>query len=533
MKIVQYLLVSLWAVACAAQCSLNNPTCFNTSLSPVPLVSPIPSWGPNPITSNDINVIANTGNLTGAGTTVTPSDFNRPIVRCTDGAFFSNALLGWVDNGQPNIFAPDDSAFIQKLNGGTRMIVAMNPVTGFCRPVSGITITNQDVLWSHTSPTTIYTLSGPSTSVISQQSITVTCSPMPVAAGTTCTGSLGTPAQLYDFSAANCIGNSFNGSPGWTQGTGSVGAFTSSADDTTFSVYYSAHNVAGQKGTWAASWKIPWGSTSPCYIYNTTNQTYQTHTGATGTVTIGPPANSGDEFYIHEEFSTLDDNWAYVSPMQQLIQGGSGSGYYIVQIDTGNIYHCCIGHSASGHLYLESDKGQKQVLFSNPTGPNTATTPGGAPCNDSHMSWNYDNLTDTLPALVTGQDHANFVPIATLQVAGSNTVCPGSTGFSGIPIYYNEIYAGNNNPSGNVLRIAHTYNSSLSWQFNAQDTVASESSSGHWAGFLSDGYCQFGSTSGSPSATISPYNCRPEILLVRLYDPSPTTATSGGNSIIK
>jgi len=593
--------------ACGLPGVSSNQSCFNTSTSPVPLPNPIPQWGPNSTTAAGGNPYAmqNVGNLLGAGTSVAPSDFGLAIVRCTDNSFFGGQNWGLLDNGEPNIFAPDDSAFIAKAVGGTRYIIAFNPVTGFCVPVSGIAITSGDMIWSHTSPNLLYTLNGASSTVINSQPITISCSPMPLASGSTCSGSLGTATELYDFSTSNCIQNSYNGEPGWTLGSGSVGSFTSSGDDTTFAMYFSDHNVAGQKGRWTVVWKTGYGLSGQCNIWDTQSGKVYNHNGTQTTIAITPPSMAADKFQIHEAFSTLNDTYSLVDPPQQsaMLTGTFYAQNYVWNFETPNVVHAgypspapingnsingslasgtfvsaetvtqatsgasgtiitpsggtpgftnngtvlqlgtitgtadathnwvggtsgavftpsaapalnpttnyfFAGHFAEGYTLQAALKNIPTSLFSAPSTPLTDLTPNGAPCSDAHASWNYDNSTDSYPILVGAQDYFTFANLAQLQTVGSNTVCPpppAGSGFTGMPLYYDEVYYSMipSSGSGSVLRAFHTFNSGWEWVFDQQQGgVPVESQSGKWAAFLTDSFGQFGSTSGTSSCLV-------------------------------
>lgn len=322
----------------------GNQSCFNTSTSIVPLPNPIPAWGANSTTTAAGNpyVMQTVGNSTGAGTSVTPSDFGRPIIRCTDSTFFGGIVWGLADNGEPNLFAPDDSAFIAKESGGNRVIIAINPLTGLCVPVSGITITGGGgAVWSHSSTTTLYTLSGTNSSIVSSQPITISCSPTPIVSGSTCSGSLGSPTVLKDFADANCITNSYNGNPSWTLGTGGTGSFTDSGDDTTFAMVFSDHNVTGQKNRWLVVWRTTYGGGNGCNIWDLESGKYQKYDGTQGVVSITPPVNAADTLYGHEGFTTLGNTYAIVNTGTQntMIVGTYYPQNYLWQFETANVVH--------------------------------------------------------------------------------------------------------------------------------------------------------------------------------------------------
>ena len=593
------------ATGCGIPGVSSNQRCFNITTGNVALASPIPSWGPNPTptgaSAGNPYAVQLTGNLVGSGTAVVPNDtLGRTVVRCSDSTFFSGQLWGLADNGEPNLFASDTSALIFKANGGTRYIVAVNPATGQCVPITGISVPNGNLIFSHTSPTTLYSLGGSNTSQISSIPLTFTCSPFPLVSGSACSGSLGSPTLLYDFANSGCIQNPYNGNPSWTLGSGSVGSFTDSRDDTQFSIYYSDHNVPAQHGRWVVSWNTSWGPSSGCYIWDTESGLALDHLGNhLGLVNILPPSQALDRFNIHEGFSILESapgaTYIAVSTGQQssMLQGSYYNGFYAALVDSASVIHagypvpaptggvsivgsltsgtftlgetvtqavtgatgtivkptggtpgftvggvvlqlgtlsggtadCCshawvgntslavytptalpavnppnynfAGHWADGFGSAVAGKQGTMGLYSNPSVPGTSTTPNGAPCSDSHFSWNFDVRGDLYPSITTGQDYyINFVGLLQLQSL--------STFPAGCP-YYNEIVASNIGSSVgiNPLRLAHTYNSGWYWTFDGNDgVVCVEASQGTWCAFITDGYGQFGSISGSPHCNV-------------------------------
>jgi len=586
---------------------------FNTSTSPVPLVSPIPAWGPNSTTAAGGNpyLMQTVGNLTGSGSVVTPSDFNRPIFRCTDSTFFPSSpvgLWGLEDNGNPNLLSMEDASgnffFLMKANGGNYYLAYVT-ASGVCYPVGTTWLYQDDAIFSHTERNTIYSrvssLTGSSGEQIYKDVISLNggCPP-------SCTITVTSHTLLYNFATTNCLLNSYNGNPSWGAG-GSLGVFTDSLDDTVFTQYFSDTNVSGQQGRWAVSWRKYYGLGGGCDIWDVESQKTQTAAGVQGYITITPPVFSGDKFTLHEVESALNDIYAQVGaagtanyivgayyaqaylwniqsmtvvhagyPTPLTINGKSingtvasgtfASGDTVTQASTGasaslvgngfvsGCTGCSVlqvgtitgtadgthtwtgspsgatftpcsqstgcglpaanptfnngnlaGHSANGYVNWVVAKNAYQAPYA---GPNlssyTATTPNGAPCNDSHFSWNFDNLTDAYPPLITGQDSNTFANLLTLQSAGSATQCPPPAGgsFVGIPLYYDENYFANNTTT-NVIRANHTYKSGWSWTFDGADGgVAVQALTGKWHAMLSDGWGQFGSTSGAAQCNI-------------------------------
>jgi hypothetical protein len=96
-------------------------------------------------------------------------------------------------------------------------------------------------------------------------------------------------------------------------------------------------------------------------------------------------------------------------------------------------------------------------------------------------------------------DVANLAALQNTSLQ-SGSICPGTSSWysnPSIPLYYDEIYA-SNQVTGNVLRLAHTFNSGWSYQFDVQNAgVGIQSHTGKWIAFLSDGWGQFGACNGS------------------------------------
>lgn len=495
MKNSIFLFLLFLGAACHAQnyaCGLPgvaaSAACFVTTTGTIALPNPIPAWGANSTTAAGGNpyLMQLVGNLTGSGTSRTPTDFNRPMILCTDSTFWGGILLGFEDNGDANLFAADDSLLIIKANGGTRYLAYIDP-SGNCSPVTGVTYAN-DVIFDHTNNRTVYSLQGTNQTQLYQDTLSITGCP------SACVGSVSVHTLLYDFANSQCIQNSYNGNSTWSLSGGSTGLFAGSADDTTFSQYYSDTGIGGQKGRWGVSWRKSYGLSSPCDIWDANSGKYQSQNGTQGTVTV--VNTPGDLFYIHEVYQTPNPAWLIVTAgSNQMISGTYIGGYWGWQIGTSNVVKCgssgigCGGHIGNG--YLDSIVGKSGTMhsYASPATPATNTTPGGAPCSDSHFSWNHNTTTDTYPVMVTAQDFQAPYNLSTLQSAPP---CA----------YYNEIYFGNTG-IGAVARVAHSFNSGWSWEFDAADgAVGQESNSGKWAAVLTDGWGQFGSTSGNPHCNI-------------------------------
>ena len=469
-----------------------NYSCFNSSTEAVALPNPIPSWGPNSCDNASPYTLQNCGNLIGAGTVRTPPDFNRPIARLTDARTLSGisatswqVTFGTADNGEVNLFAPDDSWIIIRQANQTRYLMAFNPVT-MVGAYSGITYVNQTVIADHTSNSTIYELAGPQKSQIYQDTL-----PVPL---TSCAPSCTQPSGvhhvlLYDFHNSSCLTNAYAGNPNWTT-TSWTGMFTDTLDDTTFTVAFADQNTSS-KGSYVVSWKKSYGVNGACDLWNTATGAVLTHDGKHLTST------NADRFYNHEAFSALNNNYAIVSTSSQA-QMNNGTylpGFYIWQIGTGSVVHCgvaggpyCDGHEASGYLSLIAGGHNSIHNYASPNASIPATQAILTnTCNDNHESWNHDDAFDSFPVMNSFQEVGSIYNL----LGGATPPCA----------HYDEIAFAQTDGSQVVRRAAHTFNSGWHWMFETQNAVGVESSSGKFAMWPSDGWGQFGSTNSTEKAS--------------------------------
>lgn len=459
-------------------------SCLSTSTAAVPMANPIPSWGVNTCDNTSPYTLQTCGNLTGAGTVRTPSDFGNAIARLTD-ASTTNAAVVWgiVDNGESNLFASDDSWIIIRINAGTRYIFTFNPAT-MAGGLSGITYSNIQLIADHNSNSTIYGLFGTNATQIYRDTL-----PVPLAAcAPSCTQPSGANhVLLYDFLNSNCLLNAYNGNPSFTTSNWD-GMFASSLDDSTFAVGY-ADNTTSGKGKWVAVWKKSYGPSGGCDLWNTSTGAILAHDGTQLT------DSNSDTFYVHEAWPALNNTYAIVSTgSSQMINGTYVAGYYIWQIGTANVVHCgagaayCDGHEASGYLNLVAGGKDGIHLYTNPNASAPPTTLIAVNnCDDNHESWNHDNTLDSFPVENSFQEVGSIYNL----LGGATPPCT----------YYDEIDMAQTTP-GTVSRAAHTFNSGWHWGFEQQNAIGVESSTGNFVMWPSDGWGQFGSTSGTGSCNI-------------------------------
>lgn len=459
-------MASSQVITCGLPGVSANQSCFNTSTSPVPLPNPIPSWGPNSTTAAGGNpyLVQTVGNLTGAGTCVTPSDFGRQICRATDITFFGIGQWGFVDNGEPNLFSAEDSSgnftLILKANGGQRYFIHCDS-NGSCTPILGSLSggVNFSAIFDHSSPTTVYSLEGAGKTVINQYTLSVACSGIPLA----CTGSLGTATQLYDMASVNCIRNSYNGNTGFVGGA-NVGLFTNSLDDTTFSISYNDDGQIGQWGRWIASWRKSYGSSGNCDILEAQTQKYRNNAGTQGVVSITPPVFAADKFSLHEGYSALTNGYALLSPATNSYTVGEYyTQNYMWQIGTANLVHAgypsplpTSGNSINGTITSGAFTSGETVTQALTGASGTIVTPSGGVAGFMSAASSVLQLgtitgsPDSTHDWVGGTSVAHFTPVAVpvLNPTNGNNGLSGhvANGYLGIVVGKNGVYSSYANP---------------------------------------------------------------------------------------
>lgn len=120
--------------------------CSSTSFATINLASPIP----------------NVGNATGANTVVTPTDFNNPIARITDGRLDRSNLGAayQIDGGSDNLrdFNLDSTLLMVKRNSGSEYLMSFNPTTMQAALLYTFPSTATDVSFSGVNSKVVYSL---------------------------------------------------------------------------------------------------------------------------------------------------------------------------------------------------------------------------------------------------------------------------------------------------------------------------------------------------------------------------------------
>ena len=523
-----------------SSCGPPTYSCMNSGLSVVPFPTQIPIWGttntavnnPTYCASSNPYLFQQCGNLAGAGTIQTPTDFNQPIIRCTDANTSGyQGYWGTRDNGEPNIFGADDSWLSVHGGGATGTLDPILYFTGSSCGLTGISYAYpQAVQADHTHPQYVYPTAGTNKQQLWQDTLPIplaSCAPI-------CTQPAGSNhVELFDFiygcvsngtsqgtiycasnpsdasDSFNRLRNPYNGNTSWTpSGSYATGLLTSSADDNTFMLGF-ADNTGSN---YVAVWRRSYGINGGCDIWNVATGTLWKHDGSCNSVTpcnftfqqtTGSPAP--DEFTFHEAFVDPSGTYGFVDTSSQalMIQGTYAEGPYIWQIGTTNIVgkcgttsptNYCTGHFGEGYAGLAVGQ-QWHAPFSSPnSGTNMFSGSITTTCADSHFSWNHVDTgtqTDDYPVLIGWQDEGS-----TYNLLGSGTPpCP----------YYDEIdftLASGLGAAGTTHRAAHQFNTGWSPSFEPQNAIAIQSSSGKYIAFPSDGWGQFGSTGGTAACNI-------------------------------
>ena len=338
----------------AVVCGPPTYSCFNMSTTAVPLPAQIPVWGTTNTPANNTNCTSSNpylfqqcGNLVGAGMVQTPSDFGMPIVRCTDATTLGYASFwGTRDNGEPNIFASDDS-WVSVHYGNSTVVLAFN---GSQCAASGITYGEQNVQASHTQNNIAYSLAGLNAEQLDQDTYTMTggfanaanwskSSTMIFDFITSCyNGNSGdtnctaiASGQPLTGNYYNCLQNPYNGYPGWTpSGDNWTSVFTTSQDDTVFMESYGNDNIANSVGVFLAVWKPAYGLNGGCDIWNTVTGTLWKHDGSCNVTTpcpmtyqSYPTAPATGSFSVSSVAAASGGNTAYTGTFA----GGGGNAY--------------------------------------------------------------------------------------------------------------------------------------------------------------------------------------------------------------
>jgi len=360
-------------------CGPPDYSCFNNNTQVVNYPATIPSWGPNTCDSTSIYTMAQCGNLTGAGTVQTPSDFGTTITRCTDMNTDGNPAHLWQTADEPsvNLWNTDDTALSILFNGGNQFIFLWDGTR--CQILTPNVSFPAGTVWSRTQRDHVYTLDNSTGPGIYLKDNTIN-----LVQGS---GGISNVSTLFDFAGTNCLANSKNGTGGsadtfpLNQWTGAL----SSADGNTFAAFFSL--LAGQgSGYFAVIWSR---GQNGCDLWNTLTGDV-THTDGTPAVTTdlgtisdaqwnGPSCPGGscggqaDRFKIHDGNMPNITNSTMAGTQSNFVYGTYSVGIYIWPKGTNNVQLCGIGAPdwKAGHNYAGTGD---RIL---PVPINSTHNPGG------------------------------------------------------------------------------------------------------------------------------------------------------------
>jgi hypothetical protein len=420
----------------AAACGPPMYSCFNQSTSVVNLQNPIPSWGANTCNSTTIYTLATCGNLVGAGTARTPTDFNNTGIRVTDINTNGNPNTLWETADDPGVglWNTDDSGFLGHINSGSFFVFSFNG-SAATLVTPNISFSGA-VTFSNVHNNYIYSMAGNS-AVLKQNIINFS------------TGGV-TTTTLFDYSGTNCLTNPINGYTGGVFPVTWNGQLSTDLMDNTFAMGFSTNGGQGT-GQYMAVWQR--GQVG-CDLWRTDNGTI-THNGAAfGNLSNAQwgGANGGlaDFSLIHDEATTLNPNYVNIGFTQNaFIQGTYSVGPYLWQVGTTNILHCGIGapNWVASHAYafgtrvnpLTNNAGDYiyQIILN----ANVGTSGGSAP------TWNQTPGGTQIDGTITWQN----VGLGTSSGAQYNCDGHGWKGATGVGVGKNVTYHTFANPAVPLL----------------------------------------------------------------------------------
>jgi hypothetical protein len=347
----------------ASVCGPGNAyACFVSNTNVINYTTPIPSWGPNTCDSTSMDTLSRCGNLTGAGMTITPSDFGNAMTRCTDVNTNGNPATNWETADEPsvNLWNSDDTAMLLLVNGGQQFVFLWDG--SYCSILTPNISFPAGTVWSYINNNVIYSLDNTTGPGIYLQKETVTLTP---GSGTV------SSANLFDFANTQCLMNPVNGYPSDLSYVGGsfplnkwTGATGVSKDETTFTVPFSLLGGQGS-GYYQAVWTV---GQAGCDLWNTLTGVV-THNGTlVGTISDAPwngpscPSGTcgakGSRFTIHDSNMPNATTVTVSSGAHTYVYGTYNDGPFFWQKGTTNVVHCGVGELKwlPGNAYSEGDR---------------------------------------------------------------------------------------------------------------------------------------------------------------------------------
>ena len=416
----------------------------------------------------------------GKNTIVTPSDFNLPIVRITDGTLYENRTFTETPSGSngDNIFNTTDTYMLVADQEGWRYPVSFNASTMQIENASPWNMGKNQQRWggsssfSRVDANTVFTVMG-GTSIAGVKPNKTTLMKVTLS-GTAAIAATAEP--VFDF--RGCPGMPSPYDVTWRS------TLTVSAGDKRFAEAFS--NQGGQNtGGDVMVYDAPSGQ---CYRYDA-------HHAQLCTASACVPMSLPDEFNVHEVYMSLSGEYLRIA-FEKCLKGGcmadKGGHPYYWQIGTTNVVHCysssgranCTGHQVEGynHIYNSIDwPVTAKRSFSDPLSYALLNqSPRLTPTTDNHYSNNAADPDDTNPIWVTNVQEVRTT-FGGKGCQKSGNVYEGCT-FPG-PLY-GEVFG--IKQDGSYIRAAHTYNSGSSPYFDCTDTIGAVSQSGRFFAWSSD-----------------------------------------------
>lgn len=425
-------LFAVCALICAAQFSRAAlraysrtsvlPAAEKTHFSQTPATAPPATY--NATTSTDVIPYPSTPPIPGpAGSTVTEPEFHVQVLRVTDGGTLGMRFPDWdfhtPGSAMQNTFSTDSRLFYVVGEGLHILVFHFDP-SALTSTYSGLDLAGygwRDMTFSTANPDIAYGITGGAKGRIDRYDF-----------------SSKKESKLFD--AAKCLHEE--------------GAFTG----LDISVSAGDSRILGVFGPEEDDdpYLVVWDSTQGC-------RWYDTQTGEIGG-NWGPKgqASTTGRFGVHQARISLDGKYAVIT--------GSGSGWYVWDIDTLQVDSCtreelCGGHFAIGYNKIVNTAGTEDEMhvvvrpLSNLQ--TTSDLIGSFPkpaewTTDKHWSWNNDNASDTAPVCgstyVASNPNMPGAPLVTDRAWDNEIVCFATAG------------------PQTVWRIAHTYSTAQNGFFS-------------------------------------------------------------------
>lgn len=488
-RLLIFMALSLTA---AAQCAPPNYNCPVHGTPPLPVIQ-------QPATPN-------MGGLLGANRIVTPTDFNVPIIRCTDynstpgRSFFSQSFDVTDSGGGEDMIWNTNSTLLAVVETatGNGTVVSFNPATSQCVvPQPTLTI-NTGRSWSRSNPNLLRTL--PSTSsIITDYTFNYLVPTTP-------------PVVTNEFNFASCAGLGAI-TVAWNS------AVTSSAGDAFLAAGFS--NTGGQDtGVYVTLYQP---SSGGCQIWNTSTGAITGSGGLpSGTATVN------HAFLIHN-VTMWPGGWIEVG-----IANGScptcGSlgpffwqaGTLTTTLPTGSLG----GHNAGGYADWFNMPGNGHLCgrpFATPvscTFINTITGFHFPAAGSIHVSWSDANALETNPIFLSQSTYPNpamFGGLNTTPLQGEIWgVFPGQ------------------GTNGTFIRVAHSftsgYDNPVIGNFRTENAILGTSQDGRFIAFASDWMGTLGSNIGGSTCVPGGWPWQAAFAYANTYDILPSNNNAGGYS---